>query len=445
MPRDELPPAPRNARGSPGLRSRRPPAAAAPASWLARCGMFAGLPAASLRLLESHMAEETFEPGEFLLRQGEAGTSLILVQEGRAEVRVCDAGGQPHALCEIGPGELVGEMALLTAEPRTADAVALDTVRVRVLPAAVFHELARQHPEVSVVLTQLVARRLGSAERDALAGKTLGGYRIVRRLGRGGMAVVYEARSADANERVALKMMSHRLVYDEAARVLFQQEADLIASFRHPNIVRLFGRFAAFHTCFMVMEFCDGDSLDNILHRHGRLPESECRAVVGQLANGLLHAHAAGVIHRDLKPSNVLVNREGTVQLTDFGLALTAAERDAPAGRVIAGTPQYMPPEQLAGARLDERADYFSLGCVIWELITGTPLVSEIQFADILCRHAHWQIPDVRQYAPELHPDWSDLLQRCLQPNPDARNPDLARLTAWAATTDARWLPAEPT
>ena len=445
MPRDELPPAPRNARGSPGLRTRRPPAAAAPASWLARCGMFAGLPESSLRLLEWHMAEATFAPGEFLLRQGEAGTSLILVQEGRAEVRVCDAGGQPHALCEIGPGELVGEMALLTAEPRTADAVALDTVRVRVLPAAVFHELARQHPEVSVVLTQLVARRLGSAERDALAGKTLGGYRIVRRLGRGGMAVVYEARSADANECVALKMMSHRLVYDDAARVLFQQEADLIASFRHPNIVRLFGRFAAFHTCFMVMEFCDGDSLDNILRRHGPLPQSECRALVGQLARGLAYAHAAGVIHRDLKPSNVLVNRSGDVQLTDFGLALTAADRDAPAGRVVVGTPQYMPPEQLAGGRLDPAADYFSLGCVIWELLTGRPLIHETHFTDILRRHADWQIPNIRQQAPEIDPDWEDLLRHCLPAQADARHPDLTHLASWAAPVDSRWLPAAGT
>jgi CRP-like cAMP-binding protein len=407
--------------------------------------MFAGLPAASLRLLESCMDEATFEPGSFLLRQGEVGASLIFVQEGLVEIRVGDSDGGTHAISESGPGDVLGEMALLTAEPRTADAVALSRVRARVLPAAVFHDLAHQHPEVSVVLSQLVARRLGGAERDALAGKTLGGYRIIRRLGRGGMAVVYEARRAEDDQRVALKMMSHRLVYDTAAQGRFQQEADLIESFRHPNIVRLFGRFAAFHTCFMVMEFCDGDSLDSIIHRHGRLPESECRAIAGQLANGLLHAHAAGVVHRDLKPSNVLLNREGIVQLTDFGLALTAADRDAPAGRVIAGTPQYMSPEQLTGARLDERADYFSLGCVIWELIAGTPLISETQFTDILRRHAHWQVPDIRQHAPGLHPDWSDLLQSCLQPEPGARHPDLTRLAAWAAPVDPQTLPAEPT
>ena len=442
MPRDDLPPPPRNLHSPHAGRVGGGPAtAAAPASWLARCQLFSPLPSKSLRLLESCMTEDTFRPGALLLRQGEVGTSLMVLCDGRVEVSVRDPGGSRHVISEAGPGDVLGEMALLTAEPRTADVLAVTAGRMRVLPAAAFHELAHRHPEISVVLTQLVARRLGGTQRDVLAGKTLGGCQIVRRLGRGGMAVVYEARDEESQQRVALKMMSHRLVYDSAAQALFQQEADLVASFRHPNIIRLFGRFAAFHTCFMVMEFCDGDSLDNVIRRHGRLPEGDCRAIVGQLARGLMHAHSAGVVHRDLKPSNVLVNRAGTVQLTDFGLALTAADRDAPGGRVIVGTPQYMAPEQLAGGRVDHRADYFSLGCVAWELLTGAPLVGETRIEDILRRHAQWRIPDIRDSVPGIDPEWDDLLRECLQSSADRRQPDLGRIASWAVPVNPRWLP----
>jgi CRP-like cAMP-binding protein len=441
QPRDELPPRPRKIRPqrplvAPAGRPPRAAAAAAPGdSWLGRDRLFATLPADALRLLEECMAEETFAAGSLLLSQGEPGTALLVVCDGQVEISVCDGGEQRHVISQCGPGDVLGEMALLTAEPRTADARALTPVRARILPAESFHRLARESPEISVVLTDLVAARLGRAGRDALAGKTLAGYQIIRRLGRGGMAVVYEAREAATRRRVALKMMSHRLVYDRNAQARFQREADLIESFRHENIIRLFGRFAAFHTWFMVMEFCDGRSLDVLIEERGRLPADACRRIVGQLARGLLHAHAAGVVHRDLKPSNVLVSHTGTVQLSDFGLALTAVEGDSP--RVIVGTPQYMSPEQLAGEPVDRRTDYFALGCVLWEMLTGAPLVPESRLEDIMRRHAAWSVPVPPDDLTAVDPLLMELLQQCLQRSAADRRVDLEAVAGWAAPLDA--------
>src|SRR5690606_14782212 len=128
-----------------------------------------------------------------------------------------------------------------------------------------------------------VATRLGGMVRDVLAGKTLEGYRFERQLGQGGMSVVYQATEAASNRSVALKMMSHRLVYDTIALQRFQREAGLIEQLQHENIVQMLGRFRAFHTYFIVMEYCDGQSLDAVLRNRRGLKEPEIRKILGQV------------------------------------------------------------------------------------------------------------------------------------------------------------------
>ena len=290
-----------------------------------------------LRGIESSMFERRFEAGEPLMRQGDAGDSLMVVQEGEVEVFVTIDGAR-HVLKRAGAREVFGEMALLTREPRTASVIALTPVRVLVLPAEDFHRLARSQPSLAEVLSRLTAQRLGEESRDALSGKMFHGYTIRRRLGRGGMAVVYAADEEATLRRVALKMMSHRLVFRDASKRRFQQEADLVESFDHPNIARMFGRFEAFHTFFIVMEYCDGPSLARVLAERGRFDVPTARRILGQLASALAYAHQRRVVHRDVTPANVLVTRDGVVKLTDFGLAMSLpGETGAPVG-MIAGT-----------------------------------------------------------------------------------------------------------
>jgi serine/threonine protein kinase len=267
-----------------------------------------------------------------------------------------------------------------------------------------------------------------------LAGKTLDSYRICRRLGRGGMAVVYEAAHVESNERVALKMMSHRLVYDQEALDQFQAEADIIQAFDHENVVRLYGRFAAFHTFFIVMEFADGITLKDYIVERGPLPADEFRRSFGQLAGALRYAHEAGIIHRDVKPANVMLARDGAIKLMDFGLATPALGASAGYGKVV-GTPRYMAPEQLIGGRLSVAADLFSLGCVGFEMLTGEPLTVEDDVIELLRRHADWHVPELRRDFPHLAADVCQVVEQCLQYEPDDRTLDFGLMAEWAGSS----------
>ena len=399
---------------------------------------FAELGATLLGDIESSMIERWFAAGSPLMRQGESGDCLVVVQEGEVEVSV-QVGNDRHVLKRAGKGEVFGEMALLTQEPRTATVMAVTPVRALVLPVADFHRLARNEPALAAVLSRLTARRLGEDTHDALSGKIFHGHTIRQRLGRGGMAVVYEADEAATGRRVALKMMSHRFIFREEAKQRFQREADLIESFDHQNIAKMFGRFEAFHTFFIVMEFCDGASLDQILGGLGRLAFPDARRILGQLASALEYAHGRRVVHRDLKPSNVMVNRDGIVKLMDFGLAQPLHE-SGPALRRIAGTPPYMAPEQLTGEPLGTATDVFALGGVAWELLTGTTPFRAVDFEGLRKEHQAWALPPLASILPGIDEDLASFVEGCLVRDPERRLADLSEVASWAAPVDYRHL-----
>lgn len=386
---------------------------------------FSKLPPALVQHIEDQLQTRRFGPRDFLMRQGEAGDGLFLIVKGQVEIRVTDAEGQTHLIADSGPGEILGEMALVTEEPRTADVIATEDVTAKFLPVELFDELAGRFPVISRVLTKLLADRLGTGGRDVLAGKLLSEYRVLNRLGKGGMAIVYQAAHEESGEVLALKMMSHRLVYDAQALELFQREAKVIESFDHPHIVKMKGRFRAFRSFFIVLEYCDGVSLDRTLRRHGPLPVPEFRKVIGQLASALAYAHEHNVVHRDVKPSNVMLTTCGDVKLMDFGLANPLDE--AASTGVVVGTPRYMAPEQLCGAAIDARADLFALGCTAWKLLTGDDLITEENIVSIQNRHDNWQVPDVDCDDPAI----CEFIQKCLQHESADRNVDLNEIASW--------------
>lgn len=386
---------------------------------------FASLPANVSSLIEQRLQTRTYHDREHLMRQGDPADGLFLISAGRVEIQTVDTGGTTHSIASLQAGTVVGEMALLTAEPRTASVVAAGEVSAKFLPADVFHNLASEYPVLSRVLTKLLAERLGMSSRDVLAGKTLNDYRILSRLGKGGMAVVYKAMHQATGELVALKMMSHRLVYDATALEHFQREASIIESFDDPGIVRMKGRFQAFRSYFMVLEYCEGVSLDLMLKKSGPLPVPEFKRVIAQLARALAYAHERGIVHRDIKPSNVMLTDRGEVKLMDFGVANPVDSEDV-SGRVT-GTPQYMAPEQLHGERVDTKADLFGLGCTAWKLLTGRDLLPDENIARLLKRHQNWIVPDVD--CTDL--DVCKLIDSCLQSDPADRHVDLQAVSRW--------------
>ena len=392
------------------------------ASPLKCCWPFTGLDSALIEHIESHLQHMTFRRGEFLIRQGDTGDGLYMIRTGTVEIRLNDDSDSPRVLGHCGAGEIIGEMSLLTDEPRTADVVAMSAVIAMFLPQTLFEQLACDYPVVSEVLTQLLADRLGSTGHDALSGKTLDDYIIRNRLGRGGMAIVYKATHTRTEQDVALKMMSHRLVYDANSLALFQRESQIIERFSHPNIVKMLDRFKAFRSFFIVMEFCPGIPLSVAIHDSGPVEESDFRNIIRQIAVGLNHAHSHGIIHRDIKPSNIMLQPDGQVKLMDFGLAKPVTTANAPGKNPISGTLRYMAPEQLRGDHVDTRADLFALGATAWVLLTGKSLFASRAFSAVTAQHATWTIPDLSSFSPDI----AEFLSLCLQKNPADRNIDLS-------------------
>jgi len=358
------------------------------------------------------------------------GVAYALLRDGDAEDRIAT----------FVSGDLVGEMALVTREPRSATVVAETRVRALFVPTAAFDQLAARHLELAVVLTTVVADRLGQHSRDGFGGKLIEQFRILRCIGRGGMSVVYRAHDESTDEVVALKMMSYRLIYDPAALSRFRREAEIVQALDHPNVARLKRLFAAYHTYFLVMELCEGADLQRLVASRGPLPEREVRAVLGQLARALEYVHARGVVHSDLKPGNVMITRDGVVKLMDFGIAvgsLSADDRTRTVHQGVLGTPAFMAPEQLSGQPLDARTDVYAVGCIGYELLTGRRLFDAADFFPLVQQKLTLTLPPVGEIAGGISPELHAFIERAVRVDPAERPASLASLVAWAAPAPA--------
>jgi serine/threonine protein kinase len=336
----------------------------------------------------------------------------------------------------------VGELGLVTHEVRSATVKATSRGCAAILDRDAFEHLAGRYPSLGIALAELIAERVGTLASDVVCGKTINGYLIRQRLGRGATGIVYAALDTKSQRPVALKMLRHDLTFDRHASLRFHQEAEIIGQLAHANIVSVLSEFSAYGTSFIAMELCDGPSLTDLIGRHGRLPIEVVQAIVGQLAAGLLSAHEAGIAHRDLKPSNVLLTSSGGVKIVDFGLAryLSADEPGTTAFGQIVGTPRYMAPEQLAGDRGDSRSDLYALGCIAYELLHGRPMFGAPRFSELLIERARWTLPAAERIREGLPPAMYGILEDLLESDPERRRCDLRLLAKSASAVQSAWL-----
>jgi TolB-like protein/Flp pilus assembly protein TadD len=245
-------------------------------------------------------------------------------------------------------------------------------------------------------------------------------YEIQRELGRGGMAVVYLGRDLRHDRVVAIKVM-HPEVMAGAGRDRFLREIRIAATLSHPHILPLFDSGEADGLMFYVMPFVDGESLRARIARHATLPVEEATRLASEVASGLAHAHAQGIVHRDVKPENILLAGDSAV-LTDFGIAQAL---DASAARLtgtglFVGSPAYMSPEQVEGV-VDHRSDLYALGCVLYEMLCGAPPFGGATNFAVLAGHANRTVTPLRQLRPAVPPDLESLVLRTLAKEPDQR------------------------
>ncbi len=251
-----------------------------------------------------------------------------------------------------------------------------------------------------------------------------GRYQLEEPLGHGGMASVYRARDTELGREVALKALAENLTGDEELRKRFLREARLAARLSHPNVASVYdvgeeedGR------PYIVMELVEGATLAE----RGRVSPEEARGLALQAARALAHAHEAGLVHRDVKPANLLLRRDGTLKIADFGIARAAETTRLTQAGTVLGTAAYLAPEQALGEDVTSAADVYSLGAVLYELLTGRPPFEFDSLADLAEKQQAMAIAPVRELAPETPSDLEDLVMRCLARNPSYR-PSAAEL-----------------
>lgn len=254
-----------------------------------------------------------------------------------------------------------------------------------------------------------------------LTGSTLGKYQVMERLGRGGMADVYRAYQPGMDRYVAIKVMHSHLAEDENFITRFRREAQSVGNLRHPNIVQVIDFDVQDDEHYMVMEYIQGETLKSVISRRGTLPIDEALNIGSKLADALAYAHSQGMIHRDLKPANVLFTNTGNPVLMDFGIARLLDSSGLTSSGAMVGTPAYMSPEAGRGEKVDERADIYSLGVVLYEMLTGSvPFDADTPYAVIL-KHINDPLPIPRQFNKALPDSVERLVLKALAKNPNDR------------------------
>lgn len=415
------------------LRPTRPP----PLLW-SNLELFSGMSPDDLGVLAEAMQEVTIPAGAEILKEGEVGDEMYVLESGRVQIQVSGdpATGREGFSRSLQAPAIFGEIALITDEPRTATVSASTEIRCRTIGRPVFDGLVKRNPTAAAFLTRAVGERLLEANTIRKVGK----YEIVGRLGSGGVATVFEARQPNLGRTVAVKMLSHSLIHHPGFTEHFAKEARLSAQLNHENIVRVYDTESAWGTKFIVMEKLSGKMLADLIYEGARLSWDDVRRLLREICQGLHYSHAKGLLHRDVKPSNIFITDEGKVKLLDYGIAVEVENSAATTGRTF-GTPHYMAPEQVRGHQLDGRSDLYAVGIVAYELITGDVPFDSEDTRDLLRMHLNATLPDPRYRVPDLPTDLVQFIYTCTAKSPGQRFEDCAAAAAYLDGTVETELP----
>ncbi len=295
-------------------------------------------------------------------------------------------------------------------------------------------EYARRHPELSCQIRKvfplvLSVEKLKISQQTSvdgsvtLAGRNLkrfGDFTLIREIGRGGMGIVFEAEQESLGRRVAIKVLPKQSLLDDQAIARFQLEAKTAAAMHHSNIVPIFGTGNEDGTHFLVMQLVGGQALDKLLHgRTAPMSDIDVAHIGKQIADALAYAHAGNVLHRDVKPANILIEVDGTAQITDFGLARNTSD-DPTETRSLSGSMRYMAPERFRGVS-DERCDIYSLGLTLYEMLTGEPAFAESDPHHLMDSIKNAKPKSIRRARPRISSDLETIVLKAIHVEPTLR------------------------
>ena len=265
------------------------------------------------------------------------------------------------------------------------------------------------------------------ADREAIGPHEVvaGRYRLDRSLGASGMAEVFVATDLQLRRDVAVKRLPSSAMEDATARARFAREARALARVNDPHVVTVFDIVVDDGRPFLVMEFVDGMTLSELIHREGRIDPARVVSIAEDICSGLAAVHACGIVHRDMKPSNVFLTASGAVKIGDFGIASVASDVTVTRAGEVFGSAPYVSPEQVTGDPVDARADLYSLGCVMFEMATGRPPFVGDEPAALAYQHAHTTPERADAVVPQVPTALASTIDRLLAKDP-ADRPDSA-------------------
>src|SRR3954470_14296083 len=275
---------------------------------------------------------------------------------------------------------------------------------------------------VSVENTYPMADEATTGLASSLIGTVLSErYRLESKLGSGGMSTVYLSRDITLERWVAVKVM-HREMSDQPDQIeRFRREARAVAQLSHPNVVSVIDAGEDGGHPYIVFEYVDGETLKQRIQRLGRLPVQEAVAYAIEIGRGLAVAHARSMVHRDVKPQNVLIDPDGRAKVTDFGIARQMEQQGVTATGRVLGTTDYVSPEQAMGQDVDTRSDIYSLGVVLYEMLTGDVPFHADSLVGVAMKHVHEDLPDIQKRRPEVSSAVVAAVEKATAKDPDRR------------------------
>jgi serine/threonine protein kinase/tetratricopeptide (TPR) repeat protein len=282
-----------------------------------------------------------------------------------------------------------------------------------------------------------VTKTIETPKEELSTGSTFAGrYHIIEELGRGGMGRVYKAVDTEVNEKIALKLIKPEIASDKKTIERFRNELKFARKIRHKNVCQMYDLSKEEGSYYITMEFVPGDDLKSLIRRMGRLSPGQAISITKQVCDGLAEAHKLGVVHRDLKPQNIMIDQDGNARIMDFGIARSLEGKGITGAGVMIGTPDYMSPEQVEGKETDPRSDIYSLGIILYEMVTGqTPFEGDTPFT-IGIKHKSEAPKDPQELVPQIPDDLSRIILRCLEKEKDRRYRSASELQSELTTLD---------